>query len=275
MGKESNEEKQFSEDVDRLLAGQEVEGGKDADKDYQTAINFAKKLTEFHADPSPHFKAKLKERLLLELAKQEAAARQKAKGNRFWEGLKNLLPREAVWRNATATAVLMLVAVGVLWGTGVFTPSVTPERAPVPGEAPLAPPGQEFELETAIDETIELNQAQTAGGLSITLEKVELGTEGITFSAFTTPPGYSLPQDFQGPMPPGMAPAVAEYTVDGITRYAGDAEATFLENGILLTWSYSQPLLELVSDGATEIVFTITSFADWQGPWEFVIPLQD
>jgi hypothetical protein len=53
MGKESNEEKQFSEDVDRLLAGQEVEGGKDADKDYQTAINFAKKLTEFHADPSP------------------------------------------------------------------------------------------------------------------------------------------------------------------------------------------------------------------------------
>ncbi len=275
MGKESNEEKQFSEDVDRLLAGQEVEGGKDAGEDYRAAINFAKRLTEFHADPSPHFKARLKERLLLELAKQEAAARQKAKGNRFWEGLKNLLPREAVWRNATATAVLMLVAVGVLWGTGVFSPSATPERELAPEETSLPMPAQGFELETAIDKTIGLNQARTAGGLSITLEQVVLGAEGITFSVFTTPPGYSLPQDFQGPMPPGMAPAVAEYIVDGITRYAGDTQATFLENGILLTWSYSQPFLDLVSDGATEIVFTIISFGDWQGPWEFVIPLQD
>ena len=274
MDKESNEEKQFSEDVDRLLAGQEVEGGKD--EDYRAVINFAKKLTEFHADPSPHFKARLKERLLLELAKQEAAARQKTKGNWFWEGLKNLLPREAVWRNATATAVLMLVAVGVLWGTGVFTPSVTTERELAPEDTSLpmpAAPG--FDLETAIDKTIEPNQARTAGGLSITMEEVVLGTEGITFSAFTAPPDYSLPQDFQGPMPPGMAPAVAEYIVDGITRYAGDAEATFLENGILLTWSYSQPSLEPVPGGATEIVFTILSFGDWQGPWEFIIPLQD
>jgi hypothetical protein len=273
MGKESNEEKQFSEDVDRLLAGQEVEGGKD--KDYQTAINFAKKLTEFHADPSPHFKARLKARLLLELAKQEAAARQKAKGNWFWEGLKNLLPREAVWRNAMATAVLMLVAVGVLWGTGVFTPSPGLQQESPAQEASPILPGPGFELETAIDKTIELNQARAAGGLSITLEQVALGTEGLTFSVFTAPPGYSLPQDFQGPMPPGMAPAVAEYTVDGITRYAGDAEATFLENGILLTWGYSQPSLEPVPGDATEIVFTIISFGDWQGPWEFIIPLQD
>lgn len=273
MGKESNEEKQFSEDVDRLLAGQEAEGGKDAGEDYRAAINFAKKLTEFHADPSPHFKARLKERLLLELAKQESAARQKTKGNRFWEGLKNLLPQEAVWRNATATAVLMLVAVGVLWGTGVFTPSATSEIELAPEGTSLPLPG--FELDAPVDKIIELNQARTAGGLNITLQQVVLSPGGITFSAFTTPPDYSLPQDFQGPMPPGVAPAVAEYIVDGITRYAGDAEAAFLESGILLTWSNSQLSLELVPDGATEIVFTITSFGDWQGPWEFVIPLQD
>ena len=275
MGKESNEEKQFSEDVDRLLAGQDVEGGKDAGEDYRAAINFAKKLTGFHTDPSPHFKAELKERLLLELAKQESAARQKTKGNRFWGGLKNLLPQEAVWRNATATAVLMLVAVGVLWGTGVFTPSATSEIELAPEGTFLPLPG--FDLEMALDKIIELNQARTAGGLNITLQQVVLSPEGITFSAFATPPDYSLPQDFQGPMPPGVAPAVAEYIVDGITRYAGDAEATFLENGILLTWSYSQPSLALgpVPDDATEIVFTIISFGGWQGPWEFIIPLQD
>lgn len=275
MGKESDEGKQFSEYLDRLLAGEDIEAGEDADEDYRTAINFAKKLTEFHADPSPHFKAKLKERLLLELAKQEAASHQKERVNWFWEGLRNLIPQSAVWRTATVTVVLMLMVVGSLWGTGVFTPSVTPDGEPVPGEAPLAPPGQESELEAAIDKIIELNQTQTANGLSITLEQVVLSSEGIVFSAFTTPPDYSLPQDFEGPMPPGMAPAVAEYTIDGITRYVGDAEATFLKNGILLTWSYSQPSLEPMPGDATEIVFTIISFDDWQGPWEFIIPLQD
>lgn len=273
MGKESNEEKRFSEDVERLLAGQEAEGGKDADKDYQTAINFAKKLTESRAHPSPAFKAQLKERLLLRLTQQEAEARQKTRGNWLWEGLRNLIPQSAVWRTATVTVVLMLMVVGSLWGTEVFTPSPGLQQESPTQEALSPLPAQEFQLEMAMDNIIELNQTRTANGLSITLEQVVLRAEGIVFFVFTTPPDYSLPQKFQGPMPPGMAPAVAEYTTDGITRYAGDAEATFLENGIRLTWGYSQPSLEMVPGDATELVFTITSFGDWQGPWEFIVPL--
>ncbi len=275
MGKESNEEKRFSEDVERLLAGQEVEGGKDADKDYQTAINFAKKLAGFRADPSPSFRAQLKKRLLLKLAQQEAEARQKAKGNWFWEGLRSLIPQSAVWRTATVTVVLMLMVAGSLWGAQVFTPSPGLQPESPTQDAPPPLPASESQLEVAMDRIIELNQTQTANGLSITLEQVVLRAEGIVFFAFTTPPDYSLPQNFQGPMPPGMAPAVAAYTIDGIARYAGDAEATFLENGIRLTWDYSQPSLEPVPGDATELVFTITSFGDWQGPWEFIIPLQD
>ena len=41
MAREINEEKEFSENVDRLLAGQEVEAGEDMSEDYRTAIHFA------------------------------------------------------------------------------------------------------------------------------------------------------------------------------------------------------------------------------------------
>ncbi len=78
MGKETDREREFSENIDRLLAGEEVTAGKDMDEDYQTAIDFSKKLIESRVDPSPHFKAQLKQRLLLKLAQQEAeTARQK------------------------------------------------------------------------------------------------------------------------------------------------------------------------------------------------------
>ena len=281
MGNEINEERQFSENIERLLGGEDVKAGQDVSEDYRTAVDFSKKLIKSRVDPSPSFKTRLKERLLLKLAKQGAAARQKERVNWFWEGLKNLVPQNAAWRTATVTVVLMLVAVGVLWGSGILdqsTPTtvtgILPEEGPAPsmgiddggemdgrggGELGTPPQG-------AVTKTIELNQTQTAGGLSITLELVELSAEWIVFSAFVIPPDYSPPQDY---------PAVAEYTINGITKYAGYAEGTLLGNGIRLTWGYPQSYLDPVPSDATEIVFTIISFGDWQGPWEFIISLQD
>ena len=54
MSKKINEEKDFLEKVDRLLAGEEIEAGKDISEDYRSAINFAQKIIESRADPSPH-----------------------------------------------------------------------------------------------------------------------------------------------------------------------------------------------------------------------------
>ena len=94
MGKKFNEEKKFSEDVERLLAGEEVKGGKDADEDYRTAINFAQRLTELPAEPSSQFKDQLKQRLLLQLTRQEVeAAREKERIVSFWEFLRSLVPQ--------------------------------------------------------------------------------------------------------------------------------------------------------------------------------------
>jgi hypothetical protein len=167
----------------------------------------------------------------------------------------------------------MLVAVGVLWGTGVFTPSQGLQQESAPQDIPTLEQGPA--IGGALDKTIDLNQVQTAGRLSITLEQMTLSPGGITFSAFTTPPDYRLLQDSQSSMSPGVVRAVAEYSIDGITINAGDAEVTFIESGIQLTWSHNQLSLDLVPSDATEIVLTVISFGDWQGPWEFIIPLQD
>ena len=218
--------------------------------------------------------------MLQKLAKQEAEERQKEKSGWFWEGLRSLVPQNPVWRNATATVIMMLLTVGVLWGTGVFTPPVTtPPQDIVPPQdfTPQLELELELGLEAAADKAILLNQTQTAGGLSITLERVVLSLEGITFAAFATPSDYSQSRDSQGAIIPAayLAPAVAEYTVNGITEYIGYAEVTYTESGIQLTWVYTQPYLESLPGDVGELVFVITSFGDWQGPWEFSVPLND
>ncbi len=79
MGREINEEKEFSENIDRLLADQEVEVGEDVSEDLKTAIQFAQKLEELRDESSPAFKDQLRRRLLLELAEEEAAAERKSR----------------------------------------------------------------------------------------------------------------------------------------------------------------------------------------------------
>ncbi len=148
-------------------------------------------------------------------------------------------------------------------GIGGGAPEVTAEAAIA--EAPQG----------AMEKIIELNQTQIAGGLSITLEQVELRSEGIAFSAFTTPSGYSPPQDSLSYPLKEMNPALAEYTVNGTTNYARYSTLTYQDDGIELTWGYSEPYLDPVPSDATELVFTIISFGEWQGPWEFIVPLKD
>ena len=138
MGKEANEAKKFSESVERLLAGQEIGNGEDVSEDYKTALKFAQKLTDYRAAPSPLFKARLKERLLLKLTEQEAeASRQKEKSSWFWEGLRNLLPQTVALRAAAAVLVVIIVSAGVLWRAGIFTQPSEPMGA---GGLVTAPP---------------------------------------------------------------------------------------------------------------------------------------
>lgn len=129
----------------------------------------------------------------------------------------------------------------------------------------------------AMEKTIDLDQAQTVNGITVTLQRVEMTADGAGFSVFFIPPGYSPPPATPGmpPMPPRIAVAAsAEYSFDGVTRNAGTAGFNTRGDGMRLVWGVGMHKLDPVPSDAGELIFTITQLNDWQGPWEFRIPLQ-
>ncbi len=127
--------------------------------------------------------------------------------------------------------------------------------------------------EGVMEKTIEVNQSQTVNNIAITLERVELTSTGMKVYAFNIPPDYSLPQ---GPMlaPPQfmILHAFAEYGIDGgIMKQANPSGIRFLENGMLHTWD---DYLDPVPKNAKELTFRITKLGDWEGHWEFKVPLE-
>ena len=139
MGKKSNFDKEFSQAIDRMLAGEKIEPYAGMPDDYREAIDFAQKLISLKATPHPSFKAELKDSLLSKLSEME---QERAGRNRFWEGLRHLVPQRPVWRAVAASLMVIVVAGGVIWGTGVFTQPMTP-----PSKTPLPPPQQPVILE--------------------------------------------------------------------------------------------------------------------------------
>ena len=214
MSKRTNEESKFTENIDRLLAGEKLEDTENISEDHRSAINFAQRLTESRIEPSPVFKAQLKERLLSKLAQEEARAAQKRENAlSFWEFLKNLVPQSPAWRTVTATLLVALVAGSILWRTGLFTQSPLPaeveEQAvfeaeegagirqqppvPVPETAPTAPPpavtlqqdsSPLLELKTAQSDPVIYTLGETTG---INLVFQNTSSENILITVFPPP----------------------------------------------------------------------------------------
>ena len=129
----------------------------------------------------------------------------------------------------------------------------------------------------AMEKSLDLNQSQTVSDIAITLERVELTADGANFYFFFIPPGYTAPPT--EPSLPPMSPSIsimakAEYSVDGITKYAGTAGFNTKGDGIKLVWGGGPGKLDPVPSDAKELTFTITQLNDWEGPWEFKIPLE-
>jgi hypothetical protein len=122
----------------------------------------------------------------------------------------------------------------------------------------------------AMNKDLEVNQSVTAEGITVALERIELNAVEVTVYIFTTPPGYSLPQAGQlEEYSSFVRHSVAEYSVDGgITKQPVDIGAQFNESGARLIWD-----LEPIPIDAKELTFTITQLGDWEGPWEFTVPL--
>ena len=124
--------------------------------------------------------------------------------------------------------------------------------------------------DSAMNKDLDVNQSVTAEGITVTLERLELNAVNVTVYVFTTPPGYSMPEEH----PPEQAESLginsrAEYSVDGgIIKQPVDIGAQFNESGARLIWD-----LDPIPVDAKELTFTITQLGDWEGLWEFKIPL--
>ncbi|MBI4302751.1 MAG: hypothetical protein HY665_00215, partial [Chloroflexi bacterium] len=134
--------------------------------------------------------------------------------------------------------------------------------------------------EGVMEKNIEVNQSKTVSSITITLQRIELTATGMRFYAFNTPPGYNLPQGPMLPPPMFAMHAEAEYSIDGgRIKEAFPSAIRFLDNGVLHTWA---EYLDSVPKNAKELTFRIIRLSgggpppgqDWQGPWEFKIPLQ-
>lgn len=133
----------------------------------------------------------------------------------------------------------------------------------------------------AMEKTIEPNESRAVNGITVTLERIDLTSSGMTVYTVGTLSGY--------PVPPGitntanaMEHVSAEYSVDGdIVKQAGSAGMQYLENGTRFIWDRH---VDPIPSDARELIFRISTitlrFAPDKpdelvvGPWEFRIPLE-
>jgi hypothetical protein len=131
-----------------------------------------------------------------------------------------------------------------------------------------------------LEKVIEVNQSQTADGITLTVERVKLSAERLIIVVLKTP-GYT-PSQTDRPEPPsraGRAEIQGTYSIDnGAATGLGSFGYGQVANGIQYTW---QDLYPVPADAHT-LTFTITRFApltgsvigDFDGPWEFTVQLQ-
>jgi hypothetical protein len=135
-----------------------------------------------------------------------------------------------------------------------------------------------------MQKTITVNEVRTVTGLpfewkrenyyldiAITLERIELTEDRAIFFTFATSPNYPA-TSYDHPQFSGYVHA--EYVVDGTIKDARGAGMRYLADGVRLSWGDGIERLDPVPSDAKELIFVIDSFGEWEGPWEFRIPLE-
>ena len=157
MKKDKSTEKQFLEYLDRLLAGEQITIGDEVSDDLRSALEHARKMLAFREEPSPAFRADLRDKLLRQIAGKQAATYPTAKREGFWERAANLFPQRAIMIAVTSTALVVLLAfVGVVWYSGRY--GGAPEQAAAPSAAEysvslpanIVPEGVTFTAKTSL-----------------------------------------------------------------------------------------------------------------------------
>ena len=106
-------ERLFAENLDRLLAGEEIKAGPETGEEVNAALKFAQKIVEITPEPDARFESLLQAKLLTKLAAEEAK-----ESNWF----QKLVPRQPVWQAVTATVFVLVVGL-IVWLSGAFNPT--------------------------------------------------------------------------------------------------------------------------------------------------------
>jgi len=142
-----------------------------------------------------------------------------------------------------------------------------------------------------MEKTIEVNQSVTVNGLplewqgqvisidvTMTLEGIELTPETVKFFLLATSPHYILtyPKDpvLKLPSRPPWGNIIyGQYCVDSVTKNLGGAFQSFPREGVRFGWGVHNKIDPIPSDANT-LILTISTWGDWEGPWEFHISLE-
>lgn len=201
MGREREIEKRFSEDLDRILAGEDVPEDTTMDREFRATLDFARRMSGLGAVPSAQYASRLQARLLQKLQEKEARAGQK----HGW--LWDLVRSRPVWQ--IAIVVLLVLVASVVWRTGVLQPitqspapvafpaattSPAPVPAPTTAPAPAITPasGMLLSMDASTDKTIYRPGEQVV----IDLAMRNVSPERLTVDRF--PPVVSLMQSDTG-----------------------------------------------------------------------------
>jgi hypothetical protein len=176
-GHQEDKSKAFSEELDRLLAGLPFKPGPSRDEDLSSTLQFAQKIKDVRSEPSPAFQAQLKARILQKL---EAAEQKKKARSGWW---RQLIPERPVWQ-AVAVVGVVLLAVGIIWASGVLRNQPSQIVSPPPVTTPV--PGR------YVQATASTNKADYAPGeeVDIQVSLKNISSESLTLPEF--PPILSL-----------------------------------------------------------------------------------
>jgi len=114
MSRDREEEKRFSEYLDRIIAGEEIRLDEEISLELVSTLKFAQKMTSLRPSPSPQFAAALQVKLMDKLARRETAKKS------FWELISGAL-KQPVWQTA-AIVLFVFILGGTLWAIGLFGP---------------------------------------------------------------------------------------------------------------------------------------------------------
>lgn len=140
----------------------------------------------------------------------------------------------------------------------------------------------------AMQKTIELDQVRMVTGLPLTvdsetklvdlvinLKRVELNEKGASFYVVASSPNNPV-SGYNNPEWLSRRPE-AQYVIDGVIKDPRAPNTRFLDSGIEFRWGAwgdDDNYLDPVPSDAKELTFTITQLGDWEGPWEFRVPLE-